>query len=408
MLRKQAIAAGILSLLAGALLAPPLAAQRLQGPEVTVNSTPGVFPSLSQVARATNGDFVVVWTGYGSSGAKRIWMRRVSAAGKPKGRESQVVAPFAAGGQQDNPRIAVAPGGNFMVVWDLGDQYFHNASFGRCFAASGKALGPPFPLNPDNQDPIDLHPAVAAAPDGSFVATWASGSNESDQGFDLLARRFAANGRPLGPAFKLVEPAAYFQNYPRVTVSRNGDLLFAWMSDMASPRPSNYRLLVRRFDAEGHPLGDPVQAVPDSLVDAYQYNMAVAEDGEILFVWVGFYSRSGLLGQRCAADGTPIGEPITIHSADNVDPIGPPGVTATPGGGWFVVWSTESGPSQRVVGNALASDGTPQGDDVKIGAAQLVYFPAIAIGRNGAGSVIWTTATLQPEQSKLIFRRLVF
>ena len=87
---------------------------------------------------------------------------------------------------------------------------------GRCFSASGRALGSAFQLNPDNQDPIDLHPAVAAAPDGSFVATWASGPTESGyQGYNLLARRFAANGQPLGPAFKIVDPTLSYQNYPR-------------------------------------------------------------------------------------------------------------------------------------------------------------------------------------------------
>ena len=74
-----------LVLIASALLAQPLAAQRLQGPEITVNSMPGVVPRASQVARAANGDTVVVWTGRLSSGADRVWMRRFSAAGKPQG-----------------------------------------------------------------------------------------------------------------------------------------------------------------------------------------------------------------------------------------------------------------------------------------------------------------------------------
>jgi hypothetical protein len=406
MLRTKAVV-----LIAGTLLSAPLAAQRLQGSEVTVSSMPGVFPRSSQVARAPNGDFVVVWTSRLPSGADRVWMRRVSATGKPTGRESQV-APFAAAGQQDNPQIAVAPGGNFMVAWDMGDQYFHNASFGRCFAANGRTLGPAFPLNPGNQDPIDLHPAVAAAPDGSFVATWASGPTESGAlGYNLLARRFAANGRPLGPAFKIVDPTLAYQDHPRVTVNGDGDLLFAWMSNQTASASSPYRLLVRRFDADGHPLGDPLQVAQGGLADISVYTMAAAENGEILFVWIsqGISTfPSGILGQLCAADGTQIGGSFVIHTGEQVPSYAPPGVAAIPGGGYFVVWSTYSSNPERIVGKILASDGTAQGDDLAIGAAQLADSPAVVIGHNGAGSVTWTTVTLQPDQGRLLLRRLVF
>lgn len=399
-----------LVLIAGALLALPLAAQRLQGPEITVNSMPGVVPRASQVARAANGDTVVVWTGRLSSGADRIWMRRFSAAGKPKSRES-LVASFAAGGQQDHPQIAIAPGGNFMVVWDMGDQYFHNASFGRCFSASGRALGSAFRLNPDNQDPIDLHPAVAAAPDGSFVATWASGPTESGyQGYNLLARRFAANGQPLGPAFKIVDPTLSYQNYPRVTVNGNGDLLFAWVSNQNVPSPASpFRLLVRRFDAEGHPLGDPLQVSEDHLSSVDGFNMTAAEDGEVLFTWIGgavFPQSAPVLGQRCAADGTRIGGLLAIHAGEEVGPFAPPGIAAIPGGGYFVAWSTYSGP-ERIIGKTLASDGAAQGDDLEIDTAQYEAQPAVAIGRDGVGAVTWTTISFRRNRSALLLRRFI-
>lgn len=70
---------------------------------------------------------------------------------------------------------------------------------------------------------------------------------------DILARRFAANGTPLSPSFKVVSPAAYFQNYPHVAVRGNGDVLIGWVAaDPYTDEPYKVRLLARRFDAGNH------------------------------------------------------------------------------------------------------------------------------------------------------------
>jgi hypothetical protein len=377
MLHTKAVA-----LIAGTLLSIPLAAQTLEGPAIQVNTFKrGIVPFASQVATAAQGDFAVVWEDQNLTTADiRVWVRRFNANGKPEGREVPV-DPSSPKKQQVNPHIAMAAGGNFMVVWDLENHAFYSdVAFGRCFAANGKALGPAFRLDPD---PTSRHPDIAAAPDGSFVATWGSGN------VDILARRFAADGTPLGPAFTVASPVVYFQSYPRIAVSGNGDVLVAWLAFDPASTLNSILLMARRFDAEDHPLGDELQ-VARGLNSDYRFSMAMEENGESLFAWLGFIypnGTNGLLGQRCAADGTPLGEPLMISDTGNVDFVAPPAVAAIPGGGYFVAWSVLSG--NMIFGKILTKDGILQGSVVLVGSSDNLIYPAVSIAQNGGGIFTW-------------------
>jgi len=129
-----------LILIASVLLAPPLAAQTPEGSEIRA-SNQSVFTWGSGVAAAANGDFIVVWEGSSPPGHDRIWARRFSASGKPRSREFLVDPSFPK--HQENPVVAAAPGGSFIVAWVTKDALSQAAGlFVRCFSAGGGALGP--------------------------------------------------------------------------------------------------------------------------------------------------------------------------------------------------------------------------------------------------------------------------
>jgi hypothetical protein len=401
--------------LAGLLLASLLSAQTPEGPEILVNTRQG-FPTNSQVA-AANGGFVVTWAHGALTGPDRVWVRRFTSQGKPQGRDTPV-DPSSPKAPQSSPGVAVAAGGNFIVVWEVGDTVFRGLAFGRCFTANGKALGPAFRLNPGSQDHIEEKPAIAATPDGGFVATWVSGPNpygfESD---DILARRFTANGKPLGAAFKVVFPAPYFQNDPHVAVSANGDFLIGWRAypdfsdNFAEPL-----LVARRFDAEGHALGDKFQVAPSSLDDDNGFALVMTDDGEALFVWKGpipnappdgsgFFPH-GVLSQRFAADDRAIGSPVLIHEIQRNNSYEPPAAALLPGGGTFVAWSDGLVYPSIIFGQSLASDGILQGSVLQLngGESSQGFRPAVAIARDGQGIVTWTLPLRRSTQ--ILLRRL--
>jgi len=89
MVHKQAA----LLLLTGALLAPPLAAQRPRGAAIQANNLPGVTYGFPQVAATPGGDFVVVWQSGGydlPAQTAHVWVRLFRADGTPKAKQIRV------------------------------------------------------------------------------------------------------------------------------------------------------------------------------------------------------------------------------------------------------------------------------------------------------------------------------
>ena len=394
--------------LAGILLASLLAAQTPEGPEIPVNTLQGITLT-SDVATMGNGDFIVVWEGRDPTGPYRAWARRFSAQGKPRGREVPV-DPSSRGMSQELPVVAVTPGGSFIIAWQSTDSFGeHGIVFVRCFSAGGRALGPARRANPGSGS-VEQNPAVAAAPDGSFIALWSSFSSPYEPQTDgILARRFAADGKPLGPAFQIAPPAVDFQAYPRVAASGNGGFLAGWQSYLQS---GGLVIVAQRLDAEGHSLGDPSRASSGPIFyNGHTFAMAVTDAGESLFVWVGSQLDTppdssgspplGILGQRLAADGTRLGKPFLIY--DGAPGLGdPPAVAALPSGGYFVAWSTLS--LTKISGRSISSDGS-QGAELQIsGSPKVADYPAVAIARNGGGVVTWNVS--RRETSPILFRRL--
>jgi hypothetical protein len=402
--------------LTGFLLAALAAAQSPEGPEILVNTRQG-FPTNSQVA-ATKGGFVVTWAHGALTGPDRVWMRRFTSQGKPQGREIPV-DPSSPKAPQSSPGVAVAAGGNFLVVWEVGDTAFRGLAFGRCFAASGKALGPAFRLNPGSQDHIEEKPAIAATPDGGFVATWVSGPNPYGfEGDDILVRRFTANGKPLGAAFRVTSLAPYFQNDPHVAVSANGDFLIGWRAyPDGSDNFGEPLLVARRFDAEGQARGDKFQVAQSSLDDENGFALVMTDDGESLFVWKGVIPNAppddhgffphGILSQRFGVDDRPIGSPVLIHEIQRNNSYEPPAVALLPGGGTFVAWSDGLVYPSMIFGQSLASDGSLQGSVLQLNDddSSRGFRPALAIAPNGQGIVTWTTPLRRSTQ--ILLRRLV-
>ena len=398
--------------LAGFFLVSLLAAQApLASPEIPVSSGRD-FPSFSQAAMKADGSFVVVWQSRTNTSPDRVWMRRFAANGKPQGREVLVSRPAAAKAWQTDAKIAMAPDGGFMVVWESGNAIQHSVVFGRGFSASGKPLGPAFRLDPGDRGPLQISPDVAAAPDGSFVASWASGPNPFGHGASLLARRFDADGTPLGDAFQVASQPGVFRNFPRVAVSGNGDFLIGWFS---SPDPGiRLQILAQRFDAGDRPIGEPFRVTPDPnlINDDNRFAMALRGNGEALFAWIDTppdapplgsgLPRTSILTQRFAPDGTRAGGLVEVHETQS-HVQEPPALAALPGGGYFVAWRNNEFPF-TVFGQRLASDGAPQGTESRISGAGFGFRPSLAVGPDGRGVVTWTGSV---KRKSWIFARLL-
>lgn len=399
-------------LLAGLCLTPCLAlAQTPRGPEIRVDQQ--TLPSnwFPRVAVAPNGDFVVVWESghpFLPGDSPRVWFRLFRADGTPKGGQLRVSNSKA---RETLPSISMADDGSFVIVWQSGTTA-ETGVFGRRFTAQGTPIGGRFLLSSSTEG-NQSEPSVAVTPGGGFVAAWTSGLfPHGSRHSDVYARRFDATGRPLGPDFRVNSGTTREQSLSQVVVDGSGGFLVGWRS--FGGEDLFFDIFAQRFDASGIPQGNEFQinAADTEAASQAEFSLAMADDGSFVAVWAepgaDTSSPTGLRAQRFAADGTRIGSPIPVNSTQGAI-NDQPAVTLTPLG-FFIAWrSYVTGPSPgtpEILGRRFFAGGTPRGGDVRLDLSSGVKGqPGLAMSASGKGAVVWTSG-LSGEKG-VFARRLV-
>lgn len=144
-----------------------------QGSEFQVNSYTTGDQLYPRVSANSTGDFVVVWSSAPQDGSSDgIFGQRFAASGAPQGLEFQVNTYTS--NSQSRPAVAADNAGSFVVTWssNLQDGSF-GGIFGRRFNSAGGPLGNDFQVNVFTTGG-QQNPTVAAASSGDFVVAWDS------------------------------------------------------------------------------------------------------------------------------------------------------------------------------------------------------------------------------------------
>ena len=214
----------------GALLAPFLAptivwanALTPLGSEFRVNTTgSGSFES-SAVAVDARGGSVVVWANWANHNEKDldgVFGQRFDSAGAALGTEIRVSADAITAG----PTVAMAPSGDFVVVWGSDGRVF-----GRRYDAAGTAVSGQFEVASDND--VSERPAVAVDTAGGFIVVWEGADSIAPRELGargVFVRRYDQAGNVLGSAIQVNDdPVAPYAS-PRVVADMHGDFLITW------------------------------------------------------------------------------------------------------------------------------------------------------------------------------------
>jgi hypothetical protein len=264
---------------------------------------------------------------------------------------------------------AVAGGedGGFHIGWQGTFQADKNAVVGRSFDRHATPLTEPELVDLEipftGEAEIDLAADLAS---GGYVATWSSGRYGSNRR-DIFFRRLGSDGAPLGPPVAVTadDPAAPTRDAaPVVAVGPDGSLAVAWMSATlpggVAP-PGVVSVLLRRFDAGGDPLGDPVtlnrgpasMQRPEVCVDPVNGVAAVAWTS-VAEVLPFQKTPSGVSVRRVSAEGELLGGEIVV--APPTLENGNVALSCSPNGGFVVAWDDQKFPGW--LGNPLPGDVT--------------------------------------------------
>lgn len=212
------------------------------GTELQVNALTGGCRQLPAVAADAGGNFVVAWqSDQDPGGGSGVYARRFSSAGVPlDATEFRVNTTVA--GDQTRPAVAMAPDGSFVVVWQsdsqAGGQGWDIAA--QAFTPAGAASGPEVLVNSNTVGAQSApRAAFVGAPSPGFAVVWQSAGG-------IFARRIGLSGAAIDAAeFQVNTTGGGFLRRPAIGSDPSGNYAVAWESTDANGLTS--RIQVRRF-----------------------------------------------------------------------------------------------------------------------------------------------------------------
>ncbi|MDZ7290627.1 MAG: T9SS type A sorting domain-containing protein [candidate division KSB1 bacterium] len=282
------------------------------GGEILVNTTTADNQNTPSVAIDRHGNFCVVWHSWGQDGGDRgVYGQRFRPDGARLGEEFLVntTTKFS----QANPCIAMAPDGQFVVIWESwmqdGTITYSYDVFGQLFNADGTKNGSEFRVNTYTTNYQWLAKASMAR-NGNFVVVWTSWKQDGDNG-GIYGQRFLANGDKIGEEFLINTTTKEYQWLPNVAIDQFGNFVVVWSSWKQDG--SREGVCGQFFDKHGNKLGIEFQV--NRYTDNYQWEpvVAMSDSGEAVVAWSSWgqdkndyevYARRILLAQTSVQEKT--------------------------------------------------------------------------------------------------------
>jgi hypothetical protein len=229
------------------------------------------------IANRGDGRLVLAWASIGPTNPANPTAVRARIFGpdrSPLGREI-LVDPLGS-----FPAVAMGPAGEIVMAWlhdnTLPAPALHDFFEMRRFAADGTPAGPALAVSPLNEaGPLDLF--VGKDSDGNFLLaedgtfeTWGKGT---------FLRRFRADGTPLGGILRLDLDVRSMSMGPR------GNFVVSWTEPLGDGSRDSRQIFARRFAEDGRPLGPDVPVSTDTPGTRFLGQVAIGADGGFVVAW---------------------------------------------------------------------------------------------------------------------------
>ncbi|WP_156459494.1 Ig-like domain-containing protein [Brevundimonas sp. Root1279] len=291
------------------------------GSEFRVNTTTALTQEAPTVAVLDDGGFVVLFESQPSAGQFEIRGQRFNADGAVSGAEF-LVRPVTNGGAQRWPDVAALDGGGFVAVWS--DMATDGSSGGvsmRLYDARNDATV--YWVN-QYANGSQSEAKVATLADGSFLVTWTTFADQPGAVHGIYARRFelTRDGVTGGAEFAVQTTTTTDDlRFSDVVALPDGGYIVLWNWDTNDDAASD--LVARRYDAEDRPVGAAFRINAEDYgnqgsVEVYADPMATLDhNGDLLVVWTD-YRDGNLYSRRFAVDPEPpfvgrVGEAIRLE-----------------------------------------------------------------------------------------------
>ena len=363
------------------------------------------------VAADPAGNFLVAWDSSEEDGsASGVFARRYDPSGVPRGAAFRVNT-FTPDGQH-SPAVAMDAAGRAVVAWagagalDGGN----GGIYARRYDADGQPLGPELLVNASGSG-TPLAPAVAAAPSGEFVVAW-DGPGEAGAG--IFARLYDAAGVPRGEAFTVAAAATGARWNPAVAAEAAAGFAIAWREVSWEP-DARYRVMARRYDADGLALDAAFPVSPETAPWVTPPSVAADARGRFAVAWTASaldddghetwpaYARLYDAADPSAAGADPVRLDGSPRGGQDVAVVG-----GAPGDAFLAVWhGVTSAGGLEILGRTFG--GGSSGDApfrVHADAASYHTSPRAAASAGGHVVVAWMASPADRFDGDVLARRL--
>jgi hypothetical protein len=385
-----------------------LQAQIPLGAEFQVNSHMPDRQVKPRAAMNASAAFVVVWESLGQDGSSYgVFGQRFDASGVRQGAEFRVNT--CTTDRQTNPSVAIASAGSFVVIWQSFGQdatLFDNGVFGQRYDAAGVAQGLEFRVNTATLgDQAYAH--VAMAPTGEFIVVW---RNETLQ---IAGRRYSADGTPQATEFQVNTHTTGSRNFPRVAVAPSGAFVVVWESQ--GQDGSGLGIFGQRFGLTGGAEGGEFRVNTYTTAYQFRAGVAMSASADFVVVWESHLqdgSGLGVFGQRYAASGSPRGAEFAVNAYTTFDQQFGQGLSAVAmdGDGSFTVAWNGTGASyglNNVWAQRFDAAGIRRGPAFRVNAYITAVNSVASVASDGRSRfvVAWQSSYMSDTQREVFGRR---
>jgi len=367
------------------------------GPSRQVN-TSELIPRNPNIAIGPNGKTVVCWQQRDTSTSQdnNIFVRHLDQYGVPFGPAIQVNT-YTAGDQYD-PKVAVDAKGNFVVVWASGgwvdgdeQDGSYGGVYGQLFDSTGTMVGGEFLVNSTTLG-SQGYPALAMAPDGSFVVVWQL--NRAGTDFGVFGKIYDQWGTDISGEITIASSLGFPMGGADVSMFENNGFLVSWGESAGNDSGITK---VRLYDSQGQNVGDEIPVTDPPAASIFETSVFTKPDGSFGVLWIEVdigIESAWIRGQLFDSNAAKTGDRITIFS-NPCRQMGNLDVGADEDGNFVVSWRSQCLTSP-IYHQLFLADGTPMAPPVQFDD----WDPAIAVGPSGGFNQVWTQLNPLSIQSR--------
>jgi cysteine-rich repeat protein len=230
---------------------------------------------------------------------KGMWARRLDAERHRRGGDIRVSE------NMYKTDVDSFPGGGFVLTWKEFDAVA--PSLGRVFGPSGQPRGPVFVVSQS----LEI-PRVATSPRGGFAVA-GIGWDATAQAAQVVVRRFADDGTPLGAEEVVEQVSSGTSVDPDLAFDDRGNLFVAWAQyRQATSLPPRGRA----YDVTGAPLGAAIDLGP---AGSAEMRVARLANGTLVNVWYWASRATGSIVGICTPGMGSCGDGVRQPACEECD-----------------------------------------------------------------------------------------